>query len=190
MKRPTQHVTENISFQIFSQVIPSDWIIRDIVPDYGLDKSVEVVEKGIVTGKEFLVQVKGTANIKFVNDRVSYSLKVANLKYYLQKDIPVILIVVDISKKKCYWLFLQQYVYDALDNNRPIETNKVTTTVSIPIENDVSLTISELKEIAFAGPTYILSKKLDNVPTDHLELWKSNADAISKLLRVSDKLQW
>jgi hypothetical protein len=189
MKRPTQHVTENISFQIFSQVIPSEWIIRDIVPDYGLDKSVEIVEKGIVTGKELLVQVKGTANIKFVNDRVSYSLKVTNLKYYLQKDIPVILIVVDINQKKCYWLFLQQYVYDALDNNRPIETNKVTTTVSIPIENDVSLTISELKEIAFAGPTYILSKKLDNIPTDHLELWKSNTDAISKLLRVSDKLQ-
>lgn len=189
VKRPKQHVMENISFQIFSQVIPSDWIIRDVVPDYGLDKSIEVVEKGIVTGKEFLVQVKGTANIKFLNNRVLCRLKVANLKYYFQRDIPVILVVVDINQKKCYWLFLQQYVFDALDNNRPIETNKVTTTVSIPIENDVSLTISELKEIAFAGPTYILSKKLDNVPTDHLELWKSNADAISKLLRVSDKLQ-
>jgi hypothetical protein len=189
VKRPTQHVTQNISFQIFSQVIPSNWIIRDIVPDYGLDKSVEIVEKGIVTGKEFLVQVKGTANIKFLNNRVSYRLKVANLKYYLQKDIPVILVVVDINQKKCYWLFLQQYMFDALDNNKPIETNKVTTTVSIPIENDVSLTIPELKEIAFAGPTYISSKKLDNVPIGHLELWKSNADAISKLLRVSDKLQ-
>jgi hypothetical protein len=33
MKRPKQHVEETASFQIFSEVIPSDWIIRDIVPE-------------------------------------------------------------------------------------------------------------------------------------------------------------
>src|SRR3972149_9893253 len=97
MKRPRQHVEETVSFKIFSQAIPSDWIIRDITPDYGLDKSVEIVENEKTTGKEFLAQIKATVNLRTTGNTIAYELKIDNVKDYLQRDIPVILVVVDIN---------------------------------------------------------------------------------------------
>ncbi|MGD0071664.1 MAG: DUF4365 domain-containing protein [Candidatus Bathyarchaeia archaeon] len=187
MKRPIQHVEQDISFKIFSEVIPSEWIIRDIIPDYGLDKSVEIVENGEVTGKIVFVQIKGTNRISISNGKISFPLAVDNLKDYMKRDNPVILAVVDLIDKKTYWLFLQQYVYDILEK-KPDWEKQGTINILIPIENDISLTIVKLREIALAGSTYLISKKLDKTPIEHLEMWKDNSDAITKLLKVSDKL--
>lgn len=188
MERPPQHVAETESVKIFSQVIPSEWIIRDINPDYGLDKSVEVVEGSAVTGKELLIQLKGTNTINITDGFVSYTLEVKNLKYYLQRDLPVVLTVVDITSRKCYWLFIQEFIYDILDQSNPQWMNQSTVTVKIPVSNELASTIPQLKDIALAGSTYIISKRLDKIPIEHLEHWKDNTEAISKLMQVDKKL--
>ncbi len=188
MERPPQHVIETESAIIFSQAIPSEWINRDIKPDYGLDKSIEVVEGGKVSGKELLVQLKGTNNIKIADDFVSYPLEVKNLRYYLERDTPVILIVVDILSKKCYWLFIQEYLYDTLDQNNPQWTSQSTVNIKIPVANEITSTIPQLKGVALGGTTYILSKKLDKTPIEQFEHWETNSEAIKKLEKVADKL--
>ena len=45
MKRPEQHITETKSQRIFENIIPVDWVCRDIKPDYGIDFLVEIFEK-------------------------------------------------------------------------------------------------------------------------------------------------
>lgn len=187
MERPSQHVTETESAIIFSQTIPSEWVNRDIKPDYGLDKSVEIVEGGKVTGKELLIQLKGTTTINVTDGYVSYPLEVKNLKYYLERDTPVILTVVDVPSKKCYWLFIQEYIYQTLDEANPNWKQQETVTVKIPVTNDLVSTIPQLKGVALGGTTYILLKKLDKIPIEQLEHWESNSQAIKRLEEVGDK---
>jgi hypothetical protein len=187
MERPPQHITETQSIKIFEQIIPSEWIIRDISPDYGLDKSIEIVEGGKVTGKEVFVQLKGTNTINTTDGFVSYTMEVKNLKYYLERDIPVVLTVVDIPSKRCYWLFIQQYIYGTLDLASPNWKQQETVTVKIPVSNDLVSTIPQLKCVALGGTTYILLKKLDKIPIEQLEHWESNSQAIKRLEEVGDK---
>lgn len=187
MERPPQHVSETESIKIFSQAIPSEWVIRDISPDYGLDKSVEVVEGGKVSGKEVFVQLKGTNTISITNGYVSFIMEVKNLTYYLERDTPVVLTVVDITSKKCYWLFVQEYIYETLEVDNPKWKQQETVTLKIPSTNELALTLSRFRGVAEGGTTYILLKKLNKIPIEQLEHWETNAQAIKKLEEVEDK---
>jgi len=60
-QRPRTHVLEEESRQAFRAAVPTRWVIRDDVPDYGNDFRVDVVEEdGTVTGRSFFVQLKAT----------------------------------------------------------------------------------------------------------------------------------
>lgn len=187
MKRPPEHVKEDISRQILERKIPSEWILRDIDPDYGIDKSLEIVEDEIVTGKEILIQLKGTETIDIHGDHISFSIETDHLKYYLEKDLPVFLIVVDLIAEKCYWIFLQQYAFDILNINNPLWVDQQTITIRIPIEQQVSDTLDRIIDIAKGGSAYIISRKIDQIPSKHLTRWKTNAEAIIKKSQVADK---
>jgi hypothetical protein len=188
MKRPKEHVLEDKSLLIFSQSIPAEWINRPINPDYALDRSIEVVENGNLTGSVFCAQIKGTMHPKVVDDNISFSLEVKYLEYYLQKDVPVVLVVVDVLQEKCYWLFLQHYIYEFLDVDAPTWASQRTIAIHIPLKNEITKTVDQLKDIAKGGPTYIITKKIDKIPTEYLGFWKSNAEAIAGLLATAKKL--
>lgn len=68
--RINTHISESKSFKILSQVLPEQWIIRELTErDYGVDLYVEIVrEDGKVTGDLVALQVKSTDSIEF-NDR-------------------------------------------------------------------------------------------------------------------------
>ena len=120
VKRPRQHIEEAESKRIFNNSIPTEWIIREIKPDYGIDLSIEIVENGNVTGNVLFVQLKGVEKLKIIGDHVSFRLKVNHLRYYMQRDDPIILVVVDIKDIKCYWIYLQKYVYEILNISNPL----------------------------------------------------------------------
>lgn len=132
MRRPPEHVKEDLNRQIFEAKIPSEWILRDIAPDYGIDKSLEIVQDEVVTGKEILIQLKGTESLEIHDDYISFSLSTDHLKYYLEKDLPVFLVVVDLKEENCYWVFLQQYAFDFLNINNPSWVGQQTITIRIP----------------------------------------------------------
>lgn len=178
MKRPREHVKEDISVQILRNNIPPNWILRDITPDYGIDKSLELVEGSTVTGKEILLQLKGTEAPRIYGDHISYSLRKEHLLYYLERDTPVFLIVVDIISKRCYWIFLQRYIFDILNIEKPSWVDQQTVTVRIPLVQDVSLSLDIISDIARGGSAYILSRRINQIPSKHLTSWKTNADAI------------
>ena len=186
MKRPPEHIREDVSRKILEKIIPSEWILRDIDPDYGIDKSLEIVENEIVTGKEILIQLKGTQRIDIHGDHISFSIDTDHLKYYLEKDVPVFLIIVDVVKEKCYWIFLQQYTYDVLNINNPSWVDQKTITIRIPIMQQVSDTLNQIVEIAKGGTAFIIARKINQIPNSYLATWKTNAEAIIEKSKVAD----
>ncbi len=60
MKRPRQHIIETISKKAFEEIIPDEWVYRELTPDYGIDYQVEIFNNEEATGKSFFVQLKGT----------------------------------------------------------------------------------------------------------------------------------
>lgn len=58
--RPRQHVLETESERALDQVLPAEWTVSGVTHDYGLDRRVEIFDKGLATGLGFLVQLKGT----------------------------------------------------------------------------------------------------------------------------------
>ena len=185
MKRPSEHVKEDISRQILERKIPPEWILREIDPDYGIDKSLEIVEDGVVTGKEILIQLKGTETIDVHGDHILFRMETDHLKYYLEKDLPVLLILVDIKKEVCYWIFLQQHAFDELNINNPSWTDQQTVTIRIPNEKKVTDTLDQIKDAAKGGSAYILSRRINQIPSKHLARWKTNAEAIIEKSKVA-----
>lgn len=78
--RPRSHQLESQSRIAFDQALPASWVTRDLNPDYGVDKEVEIFETdGSATGLTFGVQLKATdtegpeaLRVPFTHDKVGY----------------------------------------------------------------------------------------------------------------------
>lgn len=185
MKRPQEHVKEDISRKILESKLPDRWILRDIEPDYGLDKSLEIVEGEDVTGKEILIQLKGTEKPDLHEKYVSFSLDTKNLRYYLERDTPVVLIVVDINTDSCYWVFVQKYAFEILNIKKPDWRTQESVTIRIPLNQKVSEQLNLISETAKGGTAYIFANKINQIPSKYLANWKTNVEAIVAKSRVS-----
>lgn len=125
--------------RIFQYNIPSDWVYRtqEDQNDFGIDAEIELKDStGKALGKEsvFKVQLKGelkTTRIK-KGKYITYSLPLPRLKYYLSFNVPVILVVVDITSEDIFWLSLtdNKELYKIVENSE----NK-TIQVHIPTKN-------------------------------------------------------
>lgn len=84
------------------------WLLRPThqEEDFGIDAYIEIVtKKGQVTGKSIAVQVKsGQSYFKDKNKfGWIYYGEMRHLNYYLNNEIPVIIVLVNIEKKKAFW---------------------------------------------------------------------------------------
>lgn len=95
---------------VIKRIVESDlsWIFRPNHQehDFGIDAYIDVVsEIGHVTGKTIAIQVKtGDSYFKEQNDfGWVFRGQMSHLNYYLNHDIPVLIILVDAKKQKAYW---------------------------------------------------------------------------------------
>jgi tetratricopeptide (TPR) repeat protein len=89
-KRTREHEIEQLSKIAFDKSIPTRWVVRNKVPDYGTDLEVEVFdEDGSSTGIVFLVQLKATDNTE---TPPKVRLKVDHLNYFNSLELPTLLI--------------------------------------------------------------------------------------------------
>ena len=108
--RPKQHEIDQRACALFDISLPDSWLPRPIQSDYGIDKEVEIFEAGKSTGLIFKVQIKGTEEPTFISDNsiLSYSMSLRDIEYLCDElKIPVILIVVDTTKKIVWWHAIQ-----------------------------------------------------------------------------------
>jgi len=109
MKRPTQHITETISHRIFEDLIPVEWVIREIKPDYGIDYLIEVFKSGQSTGITFFVQLKGSEQ-EITNDTFEKQFGVDNLKYYASLALPVLIVCVSTTTKQTWGIWANKLI--------------------------------------------------------------------------------
>lgn len=125
------------------------WIFRDVrKADIGIDGQIEVVdEKQRGTGRLLAVQIKcGTSYLSEASDEgYTYRGDRKHLKYWLEHSLPVILVVCDPQKERCYW----QVVTGA--NTNPLEN---TWTMVIPKSNLLGVTSKDQLQTIAGHPQH------------------------------------
>lgn len=145
------HVICDEAETIFRSSIPKEWIVRALPKDYGVDYEIETVEKGVVTGKRFWMQLKGVQSVtirnydcfdsslsKGVSKCVVFPADTKLLKYALSCDFPLLLGVIDIHLKEGFWLPIRDEIEANLAIGNPNWRKQATATVRIPVDNSLS----------------------------------------------------
>lgn len=88
-ERPREHVLEELFERAFRELMPAEWVVRDVAGDYGIDLEVEIFEEGVAAGLTFKVQLKAS-------DRVAEAgpfrtVRRAHVHYWNRLDVPVLL---------------------------------------------------------------------------------------------------
>lgn len=140
--KPTAKEISRLAGRTFQSVIPANWIYRpqEDQEDFGVDGEVELQSNGSATGLIFKVQIKGVVHVQFAQNGsiVTFSLRTARLRYYMGAlELPMALIVVDVTSKLVYWQTLQisEQCRQALDH--ALTHNLKTATVHIPSEQQL-----------------------------------------------------
>lgn len=94
---------------ILTKIVEAElgWIVRPNhqEDDFGIDAFFDVIIDGYVTGKSIAIQLKsGKSYFKELNaENWFFKGEKKHLNYYLNHDIPVLIILVDIEHEKAYW---------------------------------------------------------------------------------------
>lgn len=136
MKRPQAHRIDELAQRVFAAALPPEWVRNEHKNDYGKDYLVEIGEGDELTGTSFYAQLKGQehATINAKQKCVTFPLETRYAIYYLDKikDLPVFLVVVDVTKKKAWWQFIQ----GALSQTGAWRRQK-TVTIRLPLINEL-----------------------------------------------------
>lgn len=161
---PTVHTSPSHEIDREAQPIllgelPPIWIRNDVAggQDYGLDYLVQTVEAQAPTGVRFGVQLKGIRQPSVIRDAIHFPFPTKNLGTYLvAESLPVFLVVADVTTKRAYFLFLQQFADEHLRDEDWAEQGHVT--VRVPLENRVS-DHERLRRAAREAASYMLAAR-------------------------------
>ena len=148
--------------RIITKVI--DWIFREQpIVDVGLDAIIEQSEAGNPTGKFLAVQIKtGRGNFQVSGKKITYYVSNIHYNYWLNLDIPIILVAHFPETEKTYW---QQI------NEHNLKKTKKHWKLEIPINQE--LNIKAKKKL-----TEILSNKSEKNFVFELYKGKVESDSI------------
>ena len=119
MKRTRQQVLEEESRQALKGTLPTEWIKTDLVPDYGLDMQITIVEGEKVTDRVFAVQLKATDRIVDNQSMIPLRMESKHLKYYENYPLPVFILYYIKLMNVFYYVFAQKYVKENLSLDTP-----------------------------------------------------------------------
>jgi tetratricopeptide (TPR) repeat protein len=169
MKRPRQHVLEEESRRALKNLLPSEWIIEDIKPDYGLDVRITIVEGEEVTPKVFSAQIKSTESIIKTDNVISLSINTKYLKYYEEYPLPVFILYYLKGKNIFYYLFAQKYIRETLSVESTGWRQQKTKTI-IFSSNDTFKDAEEINRFTTEGAFYVAMSKL-NIGSEKSIYW-------------------
>ena len=153
--RSRNHILGEQAINFLQQyIIPDEWVIRQMNPDYGIDLDVELFDyecgQCVTLGEHLFMQVKGTETPIYGKlrsgdrkiDVIKYKLEVSELELVkkMGSAFPVLLIVVDLSKNCAYQICLNDYIKLVLPKQNPNYKNQKSVVIYIPLENEVLAT--------------------------------------------------
>lgn len=167
-QRGETHLKEDDSERLVKSLMPPEWVVRKLHPDYGIDITIEVFERqanGIPTMGEFLfVQLKGTADLKrkvepirvrgnvekthdrqegkveFELDAIAFVIDTDTIDNarLMGPSTPLMLFVCDLNDREVYFVCLTDY-YDKILEPRGISlSDQASVTLVIPASNRLS----------------------------------------------------
>jgi hypothetical protein len=99
-----------IGLTVVKSIVENDlnWMFREnhLENDFGIDAYIDIIsELGQVTGKSIALQIKtGESYFEEKNNTGwIYRGELKHLNYYLNQDIPVVILIVNVSIKKAFW---------------------------------------------------------------------------------------
>lgn len=101
MKRVRNHIIEDESEHLLKGIVPSEWVLRKLSPDYGIDYIVEVFEDYQATGQHFFIQLKGTDRSE-KNQCISYQLDRKYYEYYSKLSMPILFVYCSVTSCKVW----------------------------------------------------------------------------------------
>ncbi len=197
MERSKQHQIDTSAGKIFQNVIPNEWVIRDQQQtDYGIDYEIEVFQNNNSTGIIFKVQLKGTENLKILEDQetISHSFSKDNINYYINEvHIPLIIVVVDVVNSKIYWHNPQidkniREFYNSISSS-----SQQSMTVHLSVHNSLPNDIYKLI-LEFTKSMYFISTRFLSISDDYnfskiIDSIENHTDAIKEIQNKADILK-
>ncbi len=115
-RRTRQHVIAELSVNyVERQALLSGFSGERIEHDYGVDLMLFTYNAdGEIENGHILVQLKATDDLKLLLDQrtIACPVKRADLEFWLDEPMPVVLVVYDAQVDVAYWLYLQAYFAD------------------------------------------------------------------------------
>jgi hypothetical protein len=160
--RPQAHIIGEKAVEILKSLLPQQWVVRQFVPDYGIDLDVELfssADKGRALGEHVFVQVKGVEGVKsktiavhgrmnvecsdettdeeFEVEVVQQQLdtKLITTIEEMGNAVVVLLAVVDVESRKAYLVCLNDYIEKILIPENSEYDKQGHVTINIPVEN-------------------------------------------------------
>jgi hypothetical protein len=125
-KRTATHITGEQAVLAFRQLLPKEWILREVSTDYGIDCEIEIVNAdGLVTGAIVFAQLKGTVSENAAK-QVIVQVKSSTVRYWVSLPIPVIIVRVFGTPAHVYWLDVRRHLQDT-DRLDSVFTTRSTT---------------------------------------------------------------
>lgn len=137
---------------------PSEWVVRPLQYDYGIDLQVEVFhsitsedgrQKYQTWGEHFYVQVKTSDKVEISEYKGSkgktralkFSIETSELKLVeaMGASVPVILLVVDRTKLQVFYVCLNDYISKTLTSANPTWREQKMATLYIPTQNQIKV---------------------------------------------------
>jgi tetratricopeptide (TPR) repeat protein len=92
-QRPRSHQLEEESARAFRAALPTQWVIRKVDPDYGIDCAVEIFDAdGRATALSFSVQLKGTDEPDLAAALGGVRFRRETAEYYREQTLPVLIV--------------------------------------------------------------------------------------------------
>ena len=184
-RRPRQHDIDEQACRQFASALPVDWAVRPQVKDYGVDKEVEVFDKGVSTGIIFKVQIKGTEKPNFAADRstISFSLSVDDAVYLCEElNIPTILVLADVQTACTWWHAIQ--LDGDLKGRLPQarQDGQGTITMHLDPNNHIPCTVPTLLTSILESKTYLSTRSVCTSPPSTFFNALSSVDDLDALL--------
>lgn len=173
-RRVFQHDMEERSRALVRRVLPREWVVRDYMPDYGIDIAVEIFEpvgvrKGRwlakAVGESFFAQIKsvsseivrrlrvcpkgnvGETEIDVIPYRIDVELLL--MVQSLGAGVPVLLFLVTLDTERLYFICINDVIDKCIIPDDEMFAQKRTKTVYIPIQNFVSDSESSVVPLRF-----------------------------------------
>ena len=151
-QRTRQHVIADLGVHhVEGFILEQGHTAQQFYPDYGYDLALFTHdETGYVEPGVLFVQVKASESLQEVEGQYVYDLDIRDYNLWTREEMPVILSLYDASRKRAYWLPIQEYF--RRNSTRGPKVGTRTVRVRIPKRQSVKReSMAKMREIKRAA---------------------------------------